>query len=115
MRKSESINDALKPDGKLVKTAANGQVFYEDVNFMFLSGEDMKAAGIMLAQAFSDYEIWVTGGPWRGYDVKYDVDMKAKIILLDFYSPRPGLRFMKDVITEIRAKLDEKPKVNDDV
>jgi len=108
MKTSKMISDVFKPDAKLVKSSEDGRVFYEDVNFTFLTGEMMKGAGEKLAKAFPGFEVWVTGGPYRGYDVKYHVDWKKKIISLDFYSPRPGIGYLNAIIEEIRQKMKER-------
>lgn len=81
------------------------RVTYEDVDYSMLSGEDMRAFGEEVAKAFPDYKVWVTGGPWRMYDVKYEVDGSNKIILVDFYSVRPGLGYLATILEELKAKL----------
>lgn len=105
LRTSKHIPACFIPEEKLVKSSMDGRVFYEDVDMSFLTGEDMRSVGELLAREFPDFEIWVTGGPYRGYDVKYQVDKEAKIISLDFYSPRPGLQYMNQIIAEIKADL----------
>ena len=107
MRKSESISDVFKPDEKLAKTSMDGRVIYENIDYAWLSGDAMRLAGEKMAKAFPEYEIWVTGGPYRFYDVKYQVDAKAKIISLDFYSVRPGLHYTNEIVEEIKEKLPE--------
>jgi len=108
MKTSKMISDVFKPDAKLVKSSGDGRVFYEDVNFTFLTADMMKEAGEKLAKAFPEFEVWVTGGPYRGYDVKYQVDWKKKIISIDFYSPRPGIGYLNAIIQEIREKMKER-------
>ncbi len=85
--------------------ALDGRVTFEDVTYSFLDGEDLKKAGIRLAEAFPGYRVWVTAGPWRMYDVKYLVDGYWRIIHLDFYSVRPGLEYLDSIIKEIRERL----------
>jgi hypothetical protein len=105
MKTSKVISDAFKPEAKLVKSSMNGRLFYEDVNYTFLTGAMMKRIGEKLAKEFPEFEIWVTGGPYRGYDVKYQVDWKQKIISLDFYSVRPGIDYLNGIIEEIKQQM----------
>jgi hypothetical protein len=106
MKTSDIIQ--LKPDKELVRSALNGRVFYERVDVTGASAEMLKNAGIKVAKAFPDFEVWVTCGPWRPYDVRYQVDWKQKIIALDFYSVRPGFKHLPEIIKKIRQLLKEK-------
>jgi hypothetical protein len=98
----------IKPDEKLVKSALKGRVFYEHVDVSGASAEMLRNAGIAVAKAFPDFEVWVTCGPWRAYDVQYQVDWEQKIIALDFYSVRPGFKYLREIIEEIKRKLKER-------
>jgi hypothetical protein len=98
----------IKPDEKLVKSALKGRVFYEHVDVSGASAEMLRSAGIAVAKAFPDFEVWVTCGPWRAYDVQYQVDWEQKIIALDFYSVRPGFKYLQEIIEEIKRKLKER-------
>lgn len=40
-----------------------------------------------IAREFPDYDIVVDGGAWRFYDSCCTVDVKDKVIILDFYLP----------------------------
>lgn len=105
LRTSKVIGNVFKPDEKLAKTSMDGRVIYEDIDFAYISGEDMKATGELLAKEFPDFQIWVTGGPYRGYDVRHQVDKEAKIISIDFYSVRPGFSYLKQIIEQIKQSL----------
>ena len=98
----------LKPDEKLVKSALKGRVFYEHVNVTGANAEMLRNAGIKVAKAFPDFEVWVTCGPWRAYDVQYQVDWEQKIIALDFYSVRPGFKYLPEIIEKIKQLMKER-------
>lgn len=102
------IPECFKPDPKLAKTTMDGRVTYEDVNYNFLTGEEMRRVGEKVAKVFPSFTVWVTGGPWKGYDVKHQIDLKTKIISIDFYSPRPGLQHIPDIIQAIKGHLKER-------
>jgi hypothetical protein len=104
----ESTVIKIKPEEKLVKSALKGRVFYEHVDVSGASAEMLRNAGIAVAKAFPDFEVWVTCGPWRAYDVQYQVDWEQKIIALDFYSVRPGFKYLREIIEEIKRKLKER-------
>jgi len=107
-KEEEGIPECFKPDPKIAKTSMNGRVVYEDVDMTYLSGEDMRRTGEELAKMFPSFTVWVTGGPYRGYDVRHQVDLKKKIISIDFYSVRPGFGYMREVVAEIKAFLKSK-------
>lgn len=41
----------------------------------------------IIAKKYADYSIIVDGGPYRGYNVKYEVNHEDKTIKLDYYLP----------------------------
>lgn len=62
-------------------------------------------AGRKVADAFPEWDIVITYGPYRGYDVQYRVNRQSKSINLDFYSVRPGVQYIDDVIRDIEQAL----------
>ena len=107
MKESKVID--IKPKVN-VKSALDGRVFYEHVNTTGASAESLRAAGERVAMAFPDFEVWVTCGPFRMYDVKFQIDFEQKIIALDFYSVRPGFRYLDKVIEEIGKEIEHYKK-----
>jgi len=101
---------AIKPDARLVRSALKGRVFYEHVDTTGASADMLRKAGIKVAKAFPDFEVWVTCGPWRPYDVQYQVDFDQKIIALDFYSVRPGFNYLNEIIEQIKRQIMEREK-----
>lgn len=107
-KKKKGISECFKPDPKLAKTSMDGRVIYEDVDMSCLSGNDMRETGETIAKAFPSFTVWVTGGPYRFYDVRHAVDVKKKIISIDFYSVRPGFSYIPEIVMEIQEFLKKK-------
>lgn len=87
------------------KTSLDGRVTYQDISCSWLTAEDMRKADEQVAVAFSDWQVVVTGGPYRPYEVAYKVQPTKKVIVLDFYSARPGLSRVGELIDEMRGRL----------
>ena len=87
------------------KTSLDGRVTYKDIDYTWLTAEDMRKAGEKVAEAMPGWTVVVDGGPYRGYDVAYTMKREEKIIELDFYSSNPGLDRMDEVIEEMRGRL----------
>jgi len=102
------IPETFRPDAKVAETSMDGRVIYENVNYSFLSADTMRSVGEEIAKAFPSFTVWVTGGPYRGYDVRHQIDPKRKIISIDFYSPRPGLQYIRGIIKEMKYFLKKK-------
>ena len=102
------IPECFRPEQRLAKRSMDGRVVYEDVTMSGLSGQDMKNVGEKIAKIFPSFTVWVTGGPYRGYDVRHQIDTKNKIISIDFYSPRPGIQHIPQIIREIKLLLQKK-------
>jgi hypothetical protein len=96
-------------------TSMNGRVVYENRDFISLSANQMRKAGEKFAEAFPEYEIWVTGGPYRGCDVMFVVDEKAKVISLDFYSVNPGLDDIDSLIVQCMKQLRDHKSYQPDI
>lgn len=64
-------------------------------------------AGRKVADAFPDWNIVITYGPYRGYDVQYMVNRQSKSINLDFYLARPGVQHIDNIIREIEQALTD--------
>lgn len=110
MTEKEKVSSiaSLKPDARLAKTSCDGRVVYENVDYQFLTGEDMRKVGERMAKEFPSFTIWVTGGAYRGYNVAYQADLKKKIISIDFYSVHPGLKDVSAIINILKIKLRAK-------
>jgi len=102
----------LKPKTN-VRTALKGRVYYEHVETTGASPEMLRKAGVKVAKEFPDFEVWVTCGPWRPYDLGYRVDLENKVIALDFYSVRPGFEALDEAIKDIKQYLREKGVLRD--
>lgn len=61
------------------------RVFYKSKNDVYSRGE--LAFSEDISKQFPKYTVIITMGPWRVYDVGFEVDYIAKTIALDFYSP----------------------------
>lgn len=60
-------------------------------------------SGKEVAEKFPEATIVVSDGPYRGYDVKWE--LKDDRIALDFYSVNPGYSRIDSVIEDIRAAI----------
>jgi len=59
------------------------------------------------AFVFPSWEIRVTIGPYRGYDIAGSMNKEDKVIYVDLYSPRPGLQYVPQLIENAKKKLAE--------
>jgi len=59
------------------------------------------------AEAFPHWEIRATIGPWRGYDITASAKKETKVILVDLYSVRPGVRYASELIESGKKKIAE--------
>lgn len=67
--------------------------------------EFVRASVKEFADAFPEYDIVVTGGPYRSYDVRYEKIEEPKRINLDFYSVRPGHHRLDEVQARLEASM----------
>lgn len=61
-----------------------------DGNPILNKGEKEVAEKAGKAIKNSQYEVWVTIGPYRAFDIAGTIDLENKIIRIDLYSVRPG-------------------------
>jgi hypothetical protein len=56
-----------------------------------------------------DWRIVITMGPYRGYNIHYDLKPDARIVHLDFYSVRPhgGEYDVEKVVADIKTGISE--------
>jgi len=59
------------------------------------------------AAEFPSWEVRVTIGPYRGYDIIGSMNKDEKVIYVDLYSPRPGLQYVPELIENGKKKLQE--------
>lgn len=71
------------------------------------SAEAVVDGAATVAEALpATWTVVITGGPYRGYDVRYNSDTDTQRIHLDFYSVRPGLNYLEDIVDDVTAGLD---------
>ncbi len=71
------------------------------------SAEKVVGGAATVAEALpGTWTVIITGGPYRGYDVRYNSDTDTQRIHLDFYSVRPGLNYLGDIVDDVTAGLD---------
>lgn len=69
---------------------------------------DLVKAGAVVAEALpGDWTVILTGGTYRGHDLRHLADLEAKRINLDFYYQRPGFDHLTDVIEDVKRALDD--------
>jgi hypothetical protein len=90
---------------KPTKSSMDGRVTYQDIDYTHLSAEDMRKAGEKVAEAMPGWSVRVTGGPYRGWDAAYKLKREEKVVELDFYSPRPGLHRVDEMVEEMKGRL----------
>jgi len=61
----------------------------------------------LFAETFPSWEVRVTIGPYRGYDINGSAKKDDKVIFIDLYSVRPGIRYAKQLIEGMKKKLVE--------
>lgn len=71
------------------------------------SGGSVKEAACYIGEAYHDWTIVVTRGPYRMHDVKYRADPESKRIHLDYYSIRPGTDYSQRVIQDITRSIKD--------
>lgn len=71
------------------------------------SGGNVEKAAGTIGEAYHEWDIVVTRGPWRQHDVMYRADPETKRIHLDYYSIRPGTDHSEDVIVDITRSLKQ--------
>lgn len=77
------------------------RIFYKTLSDKHGSGMRIPT---QFAEAFPDFDILVTEGPWRFHDISYETDRKNKVIHIDIYSVRyPSDAMVNACIAEIRA------------
>jgi len=64
------------------------RVYYRSTGDKFRRGEFTFAKWI--ADHIPEWTVIITAGPYRGYDIRHDIDPDRNLIHLDFYSP--GMR-----------------------
>lgn len=59
------------------------------------------------------YEVQVTIGPYRAYDIAGSINCKAKIIHIDLYSARPGsLKQLAEIMADGKKRAEQFEKTN---
>jgi len=81
------------------------RVFYYEKADKYGRGE--LNASKKIAEAFPNHKIIITMGPWRGYNLSYEINLTENIIHMDYYSPNPGTNYIPSIISEIRTKLNK--------
>jgi hypothetical protein len=82
-------------DSAAVTPTNHPRVFYRSP--VFDRGELEVAQTI--ADALSDeWEVHITIGPYRGYNIQFKTDFESRIVHLDFYSVRPCGEYNIDVV-----------------
>lgn len=69
------------------------------------SGGSVEEAACHIGEAYHEWTIVVTRGPYRMHDVMYRADPESKRIHLDYYSIRPGTDHTEAVIQDITRSL----------
>lgn len=64
-------------------------------------------AGRKVADEFPPWDVVITIGPYRGYDVQWRSMPKSQSINLDFHSVRPGIHYIDNVIQDIEQALTD--------
>ena len=64
--------------------------------------------GEAVAEAFPDYDVFVSAGPYRPYGVQYGVRYQEDIIWLDYYSVRPNTGKIDDIVADIHDHLEQR-------
>lgn len=55
-----------------------------------------------------DWRVVITMGPYRGYNVHYDLKPESRIVHLDFYSVRPAAGYdLERVISDIKTGIQQ--------
>lgn len=55
-----------------------------------------------------DWRVVITMGPYRGYNVHYDLKPESRIVHLDFYAARPAAGYdLKRVISDIQTGIQQ--------
>lgn len=89
-------------------STAHHQVYFRKTapTAMEVSTRDLVKAGALVAKALpGDWTTIITVGPYRGHDVEYAVEDEAQRVHLDFYSVRPGFRYLNTIIKEVKQGL----------
>jgi len=98
--------ERLEPRSDWIPTD-HPRVFYKEKADKFDRGELEIAK--LFADSCEEWTVVITMGPWRGYDIRYELLWDNKIIHLDFYSVR--LPDKKDVfysIQEVMGWIEER-------
>jgi len=98
---SPKDNDQL--DGDWYETQYE-RVFYAQ-NLGFVRGEIEDAKEY--AERFEDWYIVITCGPFRPYDISYEIRPDHNAIHLDYYSVRPGVGHVDDMGDDIQKGIEE--------
>ena len=92
-------------------TTSHDRVYFRDGGVFALpsvESENLLKAGAAVAESVpEEWSVVVTAGPYRGYDVHYEVHDDKRLIYLDFYSVRPGYHHLADVIEDIQEALNQ--------
>ena len=81
------------------------RVFYNSP--VFARGE-FEVSVVIANSIDEEWDIHVTIGPYRGYNIKYGLDIDSRVVWLDFYSVRPtGGYDVKDVIDDINRGIEK--------
>ena len=89
-------------------TTQHDQVYFRNEGEFRLYADSrklLKAAAAVAESVPEDWDVVVTAGPYRGYDVSYEVNSESRHIHLDFYSIRPGFQHLADVIQDIEMAV----------
>ena len=98
---SKQDNDPL--DGDWFETDHRRAFYAQSIGFERGEIEDAKE----YAERFEDWYIVITCGPYRPYDISYEIRPEYDAIHLDYYSVRPGVGYVDGMGDDIRRGINE--------